>query len=308
MNRTAWGYAFVVLAVLSWAGNAIVGRLAAETDIPPIALNFWRWVGAFLVLAPFAIGTLRAQWRLLLAHWRLVAAFGTVSIAGFNALLYLALEDTTVVQATLISAILPALVIAAARVFLGQPITARQAAGVLISFAGVAVIVARGDPEVLLGLVLNRGDLWMLIAVCFWAAQTLLLRFIPKGMDLVAFQLAAFVAGLVVALPFYLGETLGGRPMPFTLTAVLLVGYTAVAASAIGYTLWNVGVLRIGPKAAGYFGNLYPVFGAVLGIVLLGEPLHGFHAVGGAVVLAGIVLATLRPRAQLTASAERPTI
>lgn len=298
MNATAWGYVFVVLAVLSWAGNAIIGRLAPAEAIPPIALNFWRWVGAFIVLAPFAIGTLRAQWRLLLAHWRLVTAFGVVSIAGFNALLYLALEETTVVQATLISAMLPALVIVSARVFLGQPIGARQVAGVLLSFVGVAVIVARGDPRMLLALVLNRGDLWMLIAVCFWAAQTLLLRFIPKGMDLLAFQLAAFVAGLIVALPFYVGETWSGRPMPFTLTAVLLVGYTSVVASVIGYTLWNVGVLRIGPKAAGYFGNLYPVFGAMLGIILLGEPLHGYHAVGGAVVLAGILLATLRGKAK----------
>ena len=183
MNRTAWGYVFVVLAVLSWAGNAIVGRLAPDAGIPPIALNFWRWAGALVVLAPFAIGALHSQWRLLFVHWRLVTLFGVAGIAGFNSLLYLALEETTVVQATLISAILPALVIASARVFLGQPIGARQIAGVLLSFAGVAVIVARGDPAVLLGLVLNRGDLWMLIAVCFWAAQTLLLRFIPKAID-----------------------------------------------------------------------------------------------------------------------------
>jgi len=298
VNRTAWGYVFVVLAVLSWAGNAIVGRLAPGADIPPIALNFWRWVGAFIVLAPFAIGALSAQWRLLLAHWRFVTAFGVAGVAGFNALLYLALEETTVVQATLISAILPALVIASARVFLGQPIGARQVAGVLLSFVGVAVIVARGDPQVLWALGLNRGDLWMLIAVCFWAAQTVLLRFIPKGMDLFAFQLAAIGVGLIVALPCYLGETLSGRPMPFTLTALLMVGYIAVVASAGGYTLWNIGVLRIGPKSAGYFGNLYPVFGAMLGIILLGEPLRGYHVVGGAVVLAGILLATLRGKSK----------
>jgi drug/metabolite transporter (DMT)-like permease len=101
-----------------------------------------------------------------------------------------------------------------------------------------------------------------------------------------------------VALPFYLAETLSGRPMPVTWTAVLMVGYIAVVASAMGYTLWNFGVIRIGPKAAGYFGNLYPVFDAMLGIILLGEPLHGYHAVGGAVVLAGILLATLRGRAE----------
>jgi len=304
VNNTAWGYAFVVLAVLSWAGNAIVGRLAPGADIPPIALNFWRWAGALLLLAPFAFGAVRAQWRLLLANWRLISAFGATSIAGFNSMLYLALEHTTVVQATLISAMLPAMVIASARLFLGQPISARQAAGVVVSVAGVAVIVARGDMEVLRALTPNRGDAWMLIAVAFWAAQTLMLRFVPKSMNLLAFQVAAFVAGLIVALPFYVAETAGGRPMPITLSAVLLVGYTSLFASAIGYTLWNLGVLRVGAKAAGYFGNLYPVFGALLGIVLLDEPLQWFHAVGGAVVLAGILLATLGPAPRPAASAE----
>src|SRR5258706_6672442 len=53
----------------------------------------------------------------------------------------------------------------------------------------------------------------------------------------------------------------------------------------VGFTCWNLGVMQIGPKAAGYFGNLFPVFGAALGILLLGEPFRWFHAVGGIVTL-----------------------
>jgi drug/metabolite transporter (DMT)-like permease len=56
-----------------------------------------------------------------------------------------------------------------------------------------------------------------------------------------------------------------------------------------------VSVMQIGPKTAGYFGNLFPVFGAALGMLVLGEPFRWFHAVGGIVTLGGIYLATAAP-------------
>jgi drug/metabolite transporter (DMT)-like permease len=298
MSHTAVGYAFILLALLFWAGNALVGRSAPDAQIPPVALNYWRWVVALAVLAPFGFRTLRAQWPLFRQHWWLWVVFGAVTVAGFNTVFYIALQYTTVVQGTLISGALPIMVLVAARIFLGQPITARQLAGVLISISGVAVIVLRGDLQTLRTLTLNIGDIWMLLAVFLWAAQTILIRFMPRGMDLFAFQIASLVAGLAVALPFYLQETLGGHPMPLSQQAVLSVAYTGLIASVLGFTCWNMGVIRTGPKTAGYLGNLYPVFGATLGILVLGEPFRWYHAVGAIVTLAGIWLATASPAAR----------
>ena len=200
MSTQAVGTVLILLALLSWAGNALVGRMAPDAHVPPLALNFWRWAVALVVLAPFAIAALRAQWRLFRAHWWLWAVFGVVSVAGFNAVFYVALQYTTVVQGTLIMGSLPVLVLITARIFLHQPITARQLAGVLISIAGIGAIVTRGDPDMLRHLRLNIGDVWMLLAVCLWAAQIILIRFLPKGMNLMAFQVAAIVAGLAAAL------------------------------------------------------------------------------------------------------------
>ncbi len=295
MHQYNWGGLYIVLAVLLWAGNAVIGRIASDANVPPIALNFWRWATAFLIMAPFAARTLYTQRDLFKTHWRHWTVFGIITVAGFNSAYYVGLQDTTVVQGTLISSALPIFVLVAARIFLAQPITGRQLAGVGLSLTGVAIIVARGDPAVLRDLTLNIGDVWMLVAVFLWAAQTILIRFVPKGMDLVAFQVACFVAGLTVLAPFYVYETVGGRPMPLTWEAVLLVGYASVMASVVGFTCWNLGVLRVGAKTAGYLGNLFPVFGATLGILLLGEPFQWFHALGGIVTLAGIVLATMAP-------------
>jgi drug/metabolite transporter (DMT)-like permease len=148
-----------------------------------------------------------------------------------------------VIQGTLIAAALPIFVLVAARVFLDQPITGRQLVGIVISVIGVATIVVRGDLHVLRSFVLNVGDVWILAAVCMWAAQTILIRFVPKEMDLVAFQVMAFVAGLAVLGPFYIYETVGGRPLPLSWSAALLVGYAGLAASVVGFTCWNLGVM-----------------------------------------------------------------
>jgi drug/metabolite transporter (DMT)-like permease len=293
MNTQAVGTALILLALLFWAGNALVGRTAPEAHVPPLALNLWRWMVALVVLAPFAIGALRRQWPLFRANWWLWSVFGIVSVAGFNAVFYIALQHTTVVQGTLITGALPIMVLIAARLFLSQPITLRQLAGVLISISGVVVIVSRGDVAMLRRLDLNIGDLWMLFAVCLWAAQIILIRFLPRGMNIMAFQVAAFVPGLLVALPFYLYETAGGHPMPLSEHALLSVAYTGLIASALGFTFWNMGAVRVSAKHAGYLGNLYPVFSASLGILVLGEPLRWYHAGGALVIFAGIYLATV---------------
>jgi drug/metabolite transporter (DMT)-like permease len=188
-------------------------------------------------------------------------------------------------------------VLIAARVFLAQPITARQVGGVAISILGVTVIIMRGEPAALLSFRLNIGDVWMLLAVCLWAAQTILIRFLPKDMDVIAFQVVAFVPGLLAALPFYIYETASGQPMPLSVNAMASVAYAGLVASVLGFTCWNMGVLRIGAKTAGYFSNLYPVLSAALGILVLGEAFHWYHAVGALIIVAGIYLATVIPAA-----------
>ena len=279
--------------MLLWASNAIVGRAAPDADIPPIALNFWRWTTAFVILIPFAAGQFWGQRDLLLRHWRLCIIYGLMAVTLFNTFFYIGLQYTTAVQGSLISATMPILVLVGARLFLHQPITSRQLFGVSVSIVGVIVIVGRGDIRILIELVPNVGDLWILGGVCAWAGQTIIIRMLPREIKLMGFQLAAFAIGALMILPLYLIETSGGRAMPLSVTSLFYVGYVAIAASLLAITFYNMAIRRIGPRIAGYMGNLFPVFGAALGILILGEAFEWFHAVGGAVILAGIYLATV---------------
>jgi drug/metabolite transporter (DMT)-like permease len=76
----------------------------------------------------------------------------------------------------------------------------------------------------------------------------------------------------------------------------MLVLYVALFAAVLGTTMYNAGVIRVGPANTGYFANLYPACAAVLAIIFLGEPFEWYHGAGGALVLAGIYLATFAHR------------
>ncbi len=295
MNRPVWASLMVAGAILAFSGNAILGRAAPAYHIPPIGLNFWRWLVALLVVLPFGIPDIRRNAAVLRAKWPLFFAYGALGIFAFNTFFYIGLQTTTAIQAALIQSTLPVLVIVLAWALLRQRMTSRQAMGAAVSIPGAILVVLHGDVTRLGELAFNRGDLWVLAGTTSWALQLMLLRHIPRGVGFLAFQTVALAAGVACTLPFYLNETfLQGRPMPAEPMSFAFVAYGGIVGGAIGFTLFNGGSMRLSPQTVGYFGNLYPIFTSVLAIALLGEHLLWYHLAGGAMVLAGIGLATVR--------------
>ena len=94
---------FLVVPPLMWASNAIVGRMAAGA-IPPITLNFLRWVVAIMVLLPFVWQRLKQDWPLARKSWVVLAATGFLSTTMYNALQYLALTTSSPINISLITA------------------------------------------------------------------------------------------------------------------------------------------------------------------------------------------------------------
>ena len=299
MNREfAVGCALLVGAITLWSGNAVVARAAMLEDVPPLAFNFWRWTLALIILSPFTASGVWRQRRAFLEGWWYYAAFGLIGVTLFNDLFYIGLQYTTAVQGSLIMAILPMLVLILAAVFLSHRITGRQIFGVVLSIAGVVFIVLQGDLELIRTLDVNAGDLWCLAAVVVWAIQIMMLRWKPAEVTILPFMTVIIAAGVLFQAPLYIWEHSTGQVFRPDANTLALTLYVALFAAVIGTTMYNSGVIKVGPTTSGYFGNLYPVFAAVLAIVFLGEPFEWFHGLGGALVLAGIYIATVLCRAE----------
>ncbi|MBB4265244.1 DMT family transporter [Roseospira visakhapatnamensis] len=287
-------YLLLFLTITFWSGNAIVGRAVAG-HVPPVGLAFWRWTVAGLILLAVAWPRLRKEWPVLRAHWPIVLVLSGLGIAVFNTFLYIGLQHTQAINALLMQTAMPVLIILWTFAVFGERVRAWQAVGLLISLAGAAVVISRGDPGVLLGLQWNAGDLWVLAAVVCYAGYTALLRVRPK-VSASVFLAATFLIGAVLLAPLYLWETLvGGRVMPLDTVTLGAVAYVALFPSILAFACFNRGVALVGANVAGQFLYLMPLVGGLMSMVLLGESVLWAHGAGLALILSGLWLATRRP-------------
>lgn len=281
-------------AILFWAGNSIAGRALAGVA-PPLALAFWRWVVALALVTPLAWPKLKADRAELVRRWRTVLGLSMTGVASFGALLYVGLQHTTALNSILLQAAIPPLVMLFAWAVLRERTSRGEIGGVALSLAGVLVVITRGRPWDLLHLGLNRGDAIVLVGVVLYAVYSLLLRRRPAVHPL-SLLWATFACAALLLAPAYAWEIASGRTLPLTPQTLAGIGYVAVFPSFLAYLFFNRGVELIGSARASQFLHLQPVFGAVLAVLLLGERFHGFHAVGVALIGAGIGLSAWTQR------------
>jgi len=279
-------YILLSLSALFWSGNFVVGRALAGA-VDPLALNFWRWSLAILILWPLTYHRIKAAREILLAQWPLVLLLGATGIALFHTLVYAAVAYTSAVNTLLLVSVSPVLIVVFSWLMFRDRLTGPQALGVAVSLGGAAVLIGKGDLGTLLRLSLGTGELLATAAVVVWSLYSTLLKRRPAGLDPMALLTASVLAGTVIMLPFY---ALGAGALPVSGPILGGLAYIVIFASVLGFVFWSRGVAVVGPNAAGVFLHLMPLFGAVLSISLLGETIALFHLVGAALVICGILL------------------
>jgi drug/metabolite transporter (DMT)-like permease len=288
--------AFTLLALcnLLWAGNWVAGR-ALRDAFDPVSLNFWRWLIAVLVLAPFALPGLAAHLGVIRRRAGYLVLLALFGVALFHSLVYLGLRTTTTVNAVLINCSLPLFILLCAWALEGERATWRQLAGILISVPGLLVILARGEPARLAELEFHAGDAWILLAMPVWGVYSVLLKRRPPELGGLHLLFVLALAGVLLLAPVFAWEALRSPPRMPSAAEAAAVLYIALAASIGAYICWNRGVAIVGANAAGFTLYLLPIFGTLLAIAFLGESFSTFHAVGIAIVVAGVILATRAP-------------
>ncbi len=283
-------YLLLTLAQLFWAGNIVLGRFVAG-HVPPVALSFIRWGGAFLIVLPFAWSRLKQEWPVIRSHWGLLTILTLTGISAYNTLAYWSLQYTEAINGLLLQSTGPLLVAVWAMLLFGDRLTLRQLCGVLLSLAGVVTVICRGDPAIARAIDFNRGDVWLFIAVIIYALYSALLKRRPP-MSQLSFLAVITGWGAAWLIPVLILEISTGYTLTFDALSLATLVYVAIFPSLLGYLFFNRGVELIGPNRAAPFFHLIPVFGSALAILFLGEEPRLYHAVGYALVLAGITIAT----------------
>lgn len=291
-------YLLLVLAPLFWGGNVVAAKLVAD-EIDPFLLLASRCVLATLFIVPFAWSALKRDWDVVRKYWLVVMAFGAIGYALFNVLLYLGLQTTTGVNAAIVQAALPMLILAANFIVFRVSGTFWQIVGVVLAIFGVIYTATHGILGRLVALEVNVGDGFVILACLAYTAYTLALKYRPK-MNIMSFMAVSFsgaaITGVVMLALFGGGLGQFAKLADMSGTVWLVIAYVAIFPSMFSQVAYARGVELVGANRAAPSHNLIPVFGAVGSIVLLGESLELYHVIAAVIIVAGIVLAEYAAR------------
>ena len=289
-NKTA--YVFLILATLFWSGNFIVGKAASLFEIPPFTLNFYRWLCAWLILAPFTLKEIFKKKNYLLKNIKLILILGITSITIFNSIVYYSLNFTQVINGVLMISTIPVMIIFFSWIFKIEKANFYQILGVIFSLFGVVVIVTNANLYKLINLNFNKGDLWMVVAMFSWAMYSALLR--KKKFDLshISFLQTIITAGLILLFPAYLIEIALGYRANIHLPFILTLSYVVLFPGLSSFFFWIKGISIIGSNRAGIFLHLMPIFSTIMAMLIFKEQFMIFHLIGAILIIAGIILSS----------------
>ncbi|MBD3009722.1 MULTISPECIES: DMT family transporter [unclassified Streptomyces] len=294
------GLGLALLSAFAFGGSGVAAKPLIEAGLAPLEVTWLRVTGAALVLLPLA-------WRhrgLPARRPGLLVGFGLLAVAGVQACYFAALSRIPVGVALLIEYFAPALVLGWVRFVQRRPVSRAAAVGVVLAVGGLTCVV-----EVWSGLSFN--PLGVLLAFCAAFCQVGYFVLSDHGSDgkdpadplgVIAYGLLiGAVAMTVVSRPWGMDWTvlagradLAGARVP----ASALLAWIVLVATALAYLAGVVSVRRLSPQVAGVVACLEAVIATVLAWVLLDERLGVAQVVGGAVVLAGALIAqTSTPKA-----------
>src|SRR3954452_19569105 len=257
-------YLLLSLTALFWAGNAIVGRIAAG-HIAPVTLSFLRWSGAFLIILPFARRHLVHDWPSIRERLGMMILLSVTGIGAFNTLQYWALEHTQALNTLLLQSAGPLFVAIWSLALLGVRLTLAQACGIALSLCGVLVILLHGDLTTLKNIEFNKGDVIFTAALAIFGLYSVLTLKRPAihGLSFVGFT---FGVGAACLIPLFIWEVVSRPLMQIDATNLASLVYVAVFPSTLAYLCFNRGVQLIGANRAAPFFDLIRVFGSAMAI------------------------------------------
>lgn len=290
---TAQPYLLLIIAPFLWGANFVVGKFAVG-NIDPQLLVLGRWLGATLILLPFAIPHVIRDWPQIRAGWIQLAVSGILGFAVFNILIYTAALYTSGTNISIENAGIPIFVFIGNFIFFRVGVKPIQLAGLVLTFLGVIWVATNGEPARILRLDINLGDALVLAAVLAYAIYSLTLRYKPDIHWLSFIQVTAFFA-LLTSFVFLgwsgrLSIELIDDILNITSVGWLCVAFVMIFPSIIAQLSFARGVQLVGPNRASIFINLLPIFGTLLSILLLGERFEFFHFIAAALVILGILL------------------
>ncbi len=293
-NDRLWALVLLLITPALWSVNYLVGRTAPGV-IAPHMLALLRWSLAGLVLLAFAWPELLAKRSLLFKNAWHYGVLGALGMWICGAWVYVGARSTSATNIALIYALSPVFIALVSRFWLRERLGSLQWLGIAMAFSGLLHVVIKGQWSDLAQVKPVVGDLWILGATVSWTMYSIFLKRWPTDFSPLSRLVLIIAGGVLVLLPLTALEATSGLAMTQTYwgwkTLVLIVA-AGLLPGAGAYLAYATLQKALGAARASLTLYLGPLYAAAIAYVALGEQIQGYHALGAAVILPGIYLAS----------------
>lgn len=278
----------LLFMVIVWSLNFSVVKYSLE-EIDPLSFNAMR----FLLATAFIWTVVKVRGikvRVQKGDWPVLIFLGIWGNLIYQLLFIFGINLTFSANAAVMLGTIPVWVAVFSHFFTADKLKLITTAGVLMAFLGVILIIA-GDPKGFSFASDNVvGDIIIVLAAMVFGSYTLFSRklldkYTPMELSTIVMTVGASSL-MLVAIPSLMKLDYG------SISALSYTGaiYSGVLSIGLAYIIWNYGIKQVGAVRTSTYQNLVPVFGLILGYILLGEVLTILQYFGAASVIAGIVL------------------
>lgn len=294
-NFSANAGAFVAAILF---GASVVAVRVAVRDIPPLTLAVLRFGQGGFLLMLLLLFWARDLLRIRRSDIPYLLLLGVIFFTIFPVTFNISLRLTEASRGALMLATMPLWSVLLARAAKKERLSTRQMCGVLLTFAGVGIVLAeRGLTFAGTGLSLAGDALMLVTALCGAVYGVLAKRMLSryKALTVTAYTM---VFGTLLLVPAAFFEGPASAMARMNGDTVMLVLFLGIFGGALGYFLWTFALTRLSPTQVAVYVNVNPMIATLLGATLLAEKLTGIFIAGFLAVLGGVLLVNLPGRGQ----------
>ncbi|WP_038183395.1 DMT family transporter [Vibrio rhizosphaerae] len=302
-NSTMKAVVLLIICTFFWGSSFPIGKHALE-EVHALTLVFWRFIIAATCLAGYLKVKRMPEMHLSVYQWCWVVSVSIVGVGGLNLGLFTGLATTNATNGSLIMALSPLMTSLIACIALRTFPSFVQCISLLVSLAGVLMVITNGHLETLFSMQINHGDQLIFGGMLAWSFYTYFSQGISRWMPVIPYTFIGMLSGASVIGIMCL---VSPEVYPFaelwhsTALGISEVVYIGVFGTVAGYLLWLNGVRHLGSANAALFFNFVPIF-SVLTSFMLGQAVTQLQLLGIAVVIIGLLL----PRIRLLKRAPKP--
>lgn len=275
-------------ACLAWGGSYAIGRYGLNSG-SAVWLTLWRWGPGAIIFLTYLMIVWPKVSSTIKSNWLKLVIISSLGIVVYPASLFLAVAQTTALNASLYLAATPVFIAIASTCVWREKISPRNLTAIGIGVLGACILLFRGNLQMLMDFRIAVTDFWAVISAISWAAYCVSLPLEPKELSEPQFLATIVVMGcaILIVAGIFIGKD--EIPFPHNQAVAMSLIYFAVFPSILAFISWNYATTNLGPTIVAPYNNLVPLLGGVFGVIFLGESIERYHLIGGGIIIASLI-------------------